>query len=197
MKSGPTATNKDDVVVWDPFVRVFHWALVIGFFAAYLTEDDFMSLHLVAGYTVGALVLARLVWGVLGTRHARFSSFVYKPNKVVRYARDLLKLGGRRYIGHSPAGGAMVVILLVMLILIVGSGVVALALREGAGPLAGWIARDRALGRMASGTHEFFANLTLILVALHVCGVLVASFVHGENLVKAMWTGRKSAHIDE
>jgi cytochrome b len=186
-----------EVTVWDPFVRIFHWALVIAFFVAYFAEDDVMALHLVAGYVVGALVLARLVWGVLGTRHARFASFVYKPSKVVSYARDLLRLGGRRYLGHSPAGGAMVVLLLGMLILIVSSGLVALALREGAGPLAGWIARDRALGRTASGIHELFANFALLLVAIHVAGVLLASLVHGENLIKAMWTGRKSAHIEE
>lgn len=197
MTSGTAASDKDQVAVWDPFVRVFHWTLVIGFFVAYVTEDDLLTLHLVAGYTVGALVLARLVWGVVGPQYARFTSFVYAPRNVFGYLRDLLKFSGKRYIGHSPAGGAMVLTLLIMLILIVGSGLIALALREGSGPLAGWIAPNRSLGRTVTGIHEFFANLTLVLVLAHVGGVLFASLVHGENLIKAMWTGRKPAHTKE
>jgi cytochrome b len=188
--------GKNETVVWDLFVRVFHWTLVVGFFIAYLSGDDLQSLHVIAGYCVGALVLARLVWGVAGSHHARFASFVYRPGKVWRYARDLLAFRGRRYLGHSPAGGAMVLLLLAMLTLLVTSGLVALALREGAGPLAGWIAPDRALGGVVGEIHEFLANVTLGLVLLHLCGVLLASLVHGENLVKAMWTGRKPTHLE-
>jgi cytochrome b len=178
-------------------VRVFHWTLVTVFFVAYLSEDDLLSLHVVAGYVVGGLVLARLIWGVVGPRYARFTSFVYAPRKILHELRALLTFSGKRYIGHSPAGGAMVLALLVMLLLLVGSGLVTLALREGAGPLAGWIAPNRSLGRVAGGVHEFLANSTLVLVVIHIGGVLFASFVHGENLVKSMWTGRKPAHTEE
>lgn len=192
-----TAAIQGEVAVWDPFVRVFHWTLVIGFFAAYLSGDDLQTLHVIAGYCVGTLVLARLVWGVIGTRYARFTSFVFAPDKVLNYGRALVGFGGRRYLGHSPAGGAMVLALLVMLILIVVSGLATLALLDGAGPLSAWIAPNRSFGRAVKGIHEVLANVTLGLVVLHLFGVLLASFVHNENLIKAMWTGRKAAHTEE
>ena len=149
----------EEIKVWDPFVRLFHWTLVIAFFTAYLSGDDWESLHVIAGYTIGGLVLARLVWGVIGTRHARFTDFFYRPSEI-RVAT---------------------------------SGLFAYALREGAGPLAGWIARDRAMGRLVGELHEILANITLALVLLHIAAVLAVSVIHGENLVKSMWTGRKKA----
>lgn len=191
-----TAAIEGEVAVWDPFVRVFHWTLAAGFFAAYLSGDDLQTLHVIAGYCVGTLVLARLVWGIIGTRYARFSSFVFAPDRILSYGRSLVGFGGKRYLGHSPAGGAMVLALLIMLVLIVSSGLVTLALEDGAGPLSAWIAPNRSLGHTAKGVHEFFANVTLGLVVLHICGVLLASFVHRENLIKAMWTGRKPAHTE-
>lgn len=178
-------------------MRVFHWTLVTGFLVAYLSGDDVQPLHVIAGYCVGVLVLARLVWGVIGSRHARFTSFVYAPRTILEELRGMLTFTGKRYIGHSPAGGAMVILLLITLIFIVSSGLITLALREGTGPLAGWNTPNRSLGRAAGGIHEFFANLAFGLVLLHICGVLFASFVHGENLIKAMWTGRKPAHTKE
>lgn len=186
----------DDVRVWDVFVRVFHWTLVVIFLAAYLTGDDLLRAHVWAGYLVGVLVVLRIVWGFVGSRHARFTNFVYRPRKVVRYARDLMLLGGRRYLGHSPAGGAMVVVLLAMILLIVVTGFLAFAALDGGGPLAGYIAVDRASGRAWKEVHEFVANVTFGLVLLHICGVLWASLVHGENLILAMWNGRKRVHND-
>ena len=188
--------EQSEIKVWDIFVRVFHWSLVAAFLIAYLSGDDFMTIHVWAGYLVAALVSLRIVWGFVGTRYARFSSFVYRPRQVIQYGRDLLRLGGRRYIGHSPAGGAMVIALLVMILLIVATGLLALAVLENAGPLAGYVATSRSVGRFWKGVHELLANLTLGLVLLHICGVLWASFVHGENLIRAMWNGRKKARID-
>lgn len=168
-----------------------------GFFVAYLSADDLQALHVIAGYCVGVLVVVRVVWGVVGSRYARFTNFVYAPRTVLSELRGLLAFKTKRYLGHSPAGGAMVLLLLTMLVLIVGSGLATLALREGAGPLAAWIAPNRSLGRTVGGIHEFLANATLVLVLLHTAGVLVASFIHRENLIKAMWTGRKPAHTDD
>lgn len=186
----------EDVKVWDIFVRVCHWTLVAAFFLAYLTGDDAETVHLLAGYLIGILVVMRLLWGIVGPRHARFASFVYRPRTVIAYGKDLLKFDGRRYLGHSPAGGAMVVILLIMLALIVTSGFVTLALREGEGPLAAYMAQNRSLGGVWEDIHEVLANITLWLVVIHTAGVLLASFVHGENLIKSMWTGRKRVHLD-
>lgn len=185
-----------EVKVWDLFVRVFHWTLVAGFVIAYASGDDFMTVHVWAGYLVGALVILRIIWGVVGTRHARFSSFLYRPRTVLHYARDLLRLGGQRYLGHSPAGGAMVIALLVMILLIVTTGLIALGMLDSAGPLAGYLAANRPVGRIFKEVHEVLSNLTLALVLIHICGVLWASFVHGENLIRAMWNGRKRALHD-
>jgi cytochrome b len=181
--NGPTEA------VWDLLVRVAHWTIVAGFFIAYFTEEGALTFHVWAGYAVGVVVLLRIVWGFVGPKHARFSDFLYRPSKVVAYLRDLLAFRGQRYLGHSPAGGAMVLILLVGLMATVGSGLVLYAIEEHAGPLAGIVtAGSEALWEEV---HEVAANLTLVLVCFHVAGVLLASFVHRENLARAMVTGRK------
>lgn len=186
-----TAEATDDVRVWDPFVRIFHWSVVVLFAIAYITEDDVLQLHVWAGYAVGILVTLRIAWGFVGPRHARFSDFVAPPSAVGSYLADLVRFRGRRYLGHSPAGGAMVLALLAMLLLIVGSGIALYAARNGAGPLADLIAQNRPLARSLKGIHEFVANVALAFIGFHIFGVLLASLVHGENLIRSMITGRK------
>jgi cytochrome b len=206
-------------LVWDRFVRVAHWTIAAGFFLAYFTEDEALSLHVWAGYTVGILVLLRIVWGFVGPQHARFADFLYRPSEVAAYLRDLMTFRARRHLGHSPAGGAMVLALMVGLLMTVGSGLMLYAIAKNAGPLAGIVtsahrpqgapalSEDRAIGDddargvLAEGSpgsdelweewHEVAANVTLVLVILHVAGVLLASYVHRENLALAMVTGRK------
>src|SRR6516225_913520 len=107
----PPATVK----VWDLFVRIFHWSVVVLFAIAYVTGDEVQRVHIIAGYVVAALVALRIVWGLVGPRHARFADFVRAPREVLTYFRDVLLLRAQRYIGHNPAGGLMVVALLVML----------------------------------------------------------------------------------
>lgn len=216
--AGQPASNgaEREVRVWDLFVRVFHWTVAIGFFVAYFTEDGPITLHVWAGYVVGALVVLRIVWGFVGPQHARFSDFVCPPGVVLRYLAELLMLRGRRYLGHSPGGGAMAIALLVGLLVTVGSGLVLYALEDNAGPLAGIVTgaptqesapvggEDGEDGendeRGGAGSkelweeaHEVLANVTLVLVILHIAGVLLASYVHHENLTRAMLTGRKRA----
>jgi cytochrome b len=199
-------------VVWDLVVRMAHWTIVVGFFIAYFTEGDALTLHVWAGYAVGVVVLLRIVWGFVGPQHARFSDFLYRPSEVAAYLRDLLTFRAKRYLGHSPAGGAMVLILLVGLLATVGSGLMLYAIEENAGPLAGIVTggtlslehvedadEGRGAGRYGSEgnaelweeMHEVLANLMLVLIGLHVAGVLLASYAHRENLVRAMVTGRK------
>lgn len=184
--------NEGEVYVWDRFIRAFHWLLVATFTVAFVTEDDFLDLHVWAGYAVGALVVCRSFWGFVGPRSARFSDFVTHPRRALAYVLDLLMLRAERHLGHSPGGGAMVVLLLASLLLTVATGMAVYGAEEQAGPLAGWFAgTGRGLDKAMAEMHEFFANLTLALVFVHICGVILASFVQYENLVRSMITGFK------
>ena len=204
------------VSVWDPLVRFGHWALVIAFAVAYLSAEEETGstdvLHVWGGYAVGAIVVLRVLWGFVGPRYARFSDFMCGPIAALRYLVDLIAGRARRYVGHSPAGGAMLIALLAFLAATVATGVIAYG-EAGKGPLAarGAIVVNAASaeeneGRSAVGAegpegrntavgelHGALANITLALVILHVLGVGVASFAHRENLVAAMVTGKKRA----
>ncbi|MEA3641968.1 MAG: cytochrome b/b6 domain-containing protein [Lamprobacter sp.] len=138
---GGTAFQPDSIQVWDTFVRVFHWTLAVGFFVAYFSEDV-QLLHVWTGYLIGVLVLARIIWGFVGPRHARFSDFAFPLKAVLAYLFDLVRFKAIRHIGHSPAGAVMVWALLAGLLAIVGSGLVLYALEENAGPLAGFVRAD-------------------------------------------------------
>lgn len=179
------------ITVWDPLVRIFHWSLVSLFFIAYLTEDDWLDLHSFAGYSIMALLLFRICWGLIGTRYARFSSFVTGPDRVVKYLKSIWQGNPEHHVGHNPAGGAMIIVMLILLLLICFSGIATLA-TEGAGPLAGTFIATLSDDWLEE-IHEALANLMLAAVALHVAGVLISSLLHHENLVKAMFNGRKRA----
>lgn len=166
------------VSVWDPFVRVFHWTLAILFTVAFLSGDDFENLHIAVGYALLALIGMRIVWGFIGPRHARFSDFVRSPSEVVAHLRDLLRFRARRYLGHNPAGGAMVIALLLALL---GTGATGFLMTTDAFWGVKWIEE----------VHEGLAYATLGLVVLHVLGVLAASLEQRENLIEAMLSGRK------
>lgn len=165
-------TPPASVKVWDPFVRVFHWSLAGLFLLAYATGDEIENVHIAAGYTIAGLLALRIAWGFVGPRNARFSDFVRSPRAVLAYMRDVALLRAPRYLGHNPAGGTMVVALIITLIVTCSTGTF-------------WGAK------WVEEMHEAFANLTIGLVVVHVLGVLLASFEHSENLVKAMITGRK------
>ncbi|GAB4119120.1 MAG: cytochrome b/b6 domain-containing protein [Rhodothalassiaceae bacterium] len=209
-EQAPRPQARTWTVVWDPLVRVFHWTLALSFFLAYVTEDDFLTVHVWSGYVVGGLVVLRILWGFVGPEHARFSDFLFAPARVWGYLFDLLRLRAKRYLGHSPAGGAMVIALLASLAMTVWSGLELYAIEENAGPLAGELMVARAYaadeeeadeeeenGVGVKGedfweeTHEMLANIALALVILHISGVILASLVHRENLARAMVTGRK------
>jgi cytochrome b len=180
--------SQELVKVWDLPLRIFHWLLVAGFFIAYLTEDDLLTVHVWAGYLVTGLLVFRLVWGFIGNDYARFSNFLCRPGKSIAYLKDLIALKTKRYIGHNPAGAAMIVLLLVSLLVTVITGFAVYGADQAAGPLA---AIGSANEKMWEEVHEFFANFTLLLVVIHVAGVAIESYIHRENLARAMVHGFK------
>jgi cytochrome b len=203
-------TSEARIYVWDPLVRLFHWGLVAAFALAYFTGEDSGSIHVAAGYAIAALLVVRVIWGFVGSRSARFSDFLRGPRETARYLRDLLLLRAERHLGHSPAGGAMILALLLSLTVTLASGLVVYGADERAGPLAGLFAPVTAASSLSSRNdegraeeegdgpadtaeeiHEIFANITVALALLHVAAVIFASFAFRENLIGSMITGYK------
>lgn len=181
------------IKVWDLPLRIFHWLLVLAFTVAYLTEDELLDLHVWAGYLVFGLLLFRLVWGFIGNHYSRFSSFLCTPAASIAYLKDVIALKPKRYLGHNPAGAAMIVLLLVSLLMTTLSGFAVYGADQGAGPLAGI---GSANEKIWETVHELFANFTLVLVVGHIAGVVIESLIHKESLAKAMVTGKKKS-LDE
>lgn len=166
--------------VWDPLVRVFHWSLVLSFAVAWFTWRSEEVLHMWAGYAAGGLVVLRLVWGIVGTRHARFANFVRHPRTILTYLRDIARGTEARHIGHNPAGGAMIVALMLLML---------------ATAVTGWMQYTSTFYGVdwVTHLHSALAHLILVLVLFHLAGVGLASLRHRENLVVSMITGRKRA----
>lgn len=180
MPAAAASSQTKTVRVWDPFVRIFHWSLVGLFVLAFATGDESEWLHIRVGYAIAALVALRIMWGFVGTRHARFSDFVRSPRELATYAGQALRFRAPRSLGHNPAGGAMVVALLVMIAGIAATG---FAMTTDAFWGSEWV----------EDLHEGLVYTTIGLIVLHVAGVVFSGLEHGENLVKAMITGRKRA----
>jgi cytochrome b len=176
--SGPLSTARTAVSVWDPLVRVGHWSLVASIAAAWFTREGFGVWHERIGYAALAIVCVRVVWGFAGPHYARFKSFVRSPAATLDYARRVATASEPRHLGHNPLGGWMIVMLLAYIMLVC---------------LSGWLyTTDRYWGVEWIGElHETLTHALLVLIALHVGGVALASFRHRENLVAAMVHGRK------
>lgn len=215
----PTDTSSRKT--WDLLVRTGHWLLAAAFVTAWIAGDDYQQVHVLAGYTIAVILLVRVAWGVIGPRNARFAEFVRGPRAVFRYLQSLWRGEPEEHRGHNPAGGWMIVLLLVALTMQVSSGMTLYALEEGKGPLAGWLVSTEAGGlshddhdeehgsseyqdgehdehegvleEAAEEIHEFGADFLLILVALHIAGVLVSSVLHRQNFVRGMITGRRNS----
>lgn len=165
-------------MVWDPVVRLVHWALVAAFVVAYFSHGGYLAVHRISGYVITALVILRIVWGFVGSPHARFSDYVVGPRKLGNYLGLLVRGREPRHIGHNPAGGAMIVVLLVLLAALCVTGFV----------LDTPQFRDDGDFKQV---HDLLTNAAVVCIVLHVIGVAYASWRHRENLVGAMITGRK------
>jgi cytochrome b len=164
--------------VWDPLVRIFHWTVVLGIVLNYFVLATGKAPHRYVGYGVAAALAVRVVWGFIGSPHARFSDFVTSPRAVLSHLAAAVVRRDRRYLGHNPAGGAMALALMIL---------IALTCRTG------WMqGLDAFWGvEWVQEMHELCANLILAMAAVHVFAAIMESVVHRENLVLAMITGRK------
>ena len=169
--------------VWDLPLRVFHWALAASFIGAYALADSerLRNVHVMLGYTVLGLLVFRLVWGFVGTQHARFRSFAFSPLAAARHLRDELAGRAKRYVGHNPAGSWAIYGLLLL---------------GAATGISGYLTFNEVGGEAFEEIHEVLANAWLLLVALHVLAVVATSLAHRENLVRTMITGRKHGAAD-
>ncbi|MFZ5559091.1 MAG: cytochrome b/b6 domain-containing protein [Pseudomonadota bacterium] len=180
------------VPVWDPWVRLFHWTLaaLVAFSWWSGTEGgNVMRYHMLSGYAILTLVLFRVLWGVVGSTHARFADFVRGPATVLAAARELFSRRPMPYAGHNPVGGWMALALLLALAVQAVTGLFANDDIFIEGPLYPYVSKD--LSDALTRVHYGNFNVILALVAVHVVGVLYHWIVKRENLVAAMFTGRK------
>jgi cytochrome b len=175
MAAGPVRVR-----VWDPFLRIFHWVLVAAFVVAYFSHGGYLAAHRISGYGILALVVLRVAWGFMGPAHARFADFVRGPRDLASYLGLLLRGREPRYVGHNPAGGAMIVVMLLLLAALCVTGVVLDTPRF----------RD---DRDFKEIHDVLTDASVVCIVLHLAGVALASWRHRENLVAAMISGRKRA----
>ena len=172
------------ILIWDVPTRVFHWLLAATFAGSWLTGDSerWRDIHLLLGYSFAGLIAFRVVWGLVGTRYARFRSFLFRPGEVLTYARSLLSRSPRHYLGHNPLGS-------IVIFLMLGLGIVTAA--------SGWAYYAELGGEWLEELHEGAAATMLALVFVHMAGVVVSSLLHRENLVRSMITGRKLGEPEE
>jgi len=179
------------IYVWDQGVRSFHWLLLILVCMCYATEDKWMQLHLISGYAVMGLVLLRILWGFIGSIHARFNDFIFHPIDIFNYLAALTKGKAKSYRGHNPAGGLMIIVLLSMILMVTLSGI--MTYESANNPYILKIFTDDIwkFGHWLEEIHEGIAEFMLLFITIHVIGVLVESYLHKENLIKAMINGYK------
>ena len=170
------------ILVWDIPTRLFHWLLAGSFAVAYITSeaDGWENVHFTAGFTLLGLLAFRLVWGLVGSRHVRFSAFSYKPDQVLAYIRTL-RTNPHHYVGHNPLGSMGIFLLLGLGLATATCG--AIMLFTGT--------------ELLEEPHELFANAMLAVVCVHIAGVVISGKLHGENLSRAMVTGRKNGTPDQ
>lgn len=179
----PTSADKTKILVWDAPTRVFHWLLALSFAGAYITSesDRLIGVHLTLGYTMVGLVAFRGVWGLIGTRYARFASFIRGPQAVTRYASNLMSGATEHHVGHNPMGAVSIVVMLLASLLVVYTG---------------WVYLNNG-AHSVKEIHEGVAGFLLVVVGIHMAAVLVGSLTQGENLIGAMLHGHKQGQAKD
>lgn len=170
---------KQTILVWDVPTRLFHWLLVICFAGAWLSSESerLQMIHYAFGYSAAALVLFRLVWGLVGTKYARFTQFIRGPKEIIGHLGAALRGHQHESPGHNPAGG-IVMLGLMMIILLIA--------------FTGYLSVKEFLGDFMSEAHEAIASLALALVVIHIAAAVIMSLLQKENLIRAMVTGKKN-----
>src|SRR5450631_1788066 len=182
--------------VWDWPVRLVHWAMVLLLIALLITANiggNAMAWHMRAGEAMLALVLFRVVWGFVGSRYARFSSFVRGPRAVIAYARSVFTPLHEVHVGHNPLGGWMVIALLLALLFQTGTGLFTNDDVLTEGPLVRLITKD--LSDTITGLHHRNAWIVIALATAHIGAVLFYLIALKENLIKPMVHGTKTLPV--
>lgn len=187
-------TKSKTVKVWDAPVRIFHWSLVILFIAAYITNSlgaDYFKYHLWVGYAIIVLVSFRILWGLVGTYHARFINFVRNPIATTKYALSVVKKSDKHYAGHNPLGAVMVVALLLGILIQAVTGLFTNDEILNLGPLYAYVSDELSLKLTSLHRHLFYWIVGAI--ALHILAVVFHVWFKRDNIIKAMFTGKKNA----
>jgi cytochrome b len=184
-------TDKQSYLIWDLPVRVFHWLIVmlIGYswYCVEIAED--MDQHFYSGYCVLTLLIFRILWGFLGTHHAKFRNMFYKPAEIMAYLKSFFSRKTSNYAGHNPLGSLSVVALLTLLCVQAVTGLFSNDEDYYFGPLSDYVS-TKVSDRLTEIHHLNFDILT-IFVVMHIFAVLFYLLFKRENLVTAMITGRK------
>lgn len=172
------------ILVWDVPTRIGHWALVLAFFGSFFTGDGekWRLYHVAAGYAVGGILIFRIFWGLVGTRYARFSSFLFSPVQAFGYVASLLKGKPSHWLGHNPAGSYAIYLLISLGLATVATGAAVYA---------------DVGGEWLEDAHDVLSYGMLGLVGVHVLGVIVGSIAHHENLARSMVHGYKMGNIED
>jgi cytochrome b len=178
------------VPVWDIPVRLFHWILVLLIAFSWLSSEmDWMTWHMYSGYALLALILFRILWGFVGSTHARFTDFIYGPRALTAYIKTLPSRTAAKFAGHNPLGGISVVLILLCVLTQAGTGLFANDDIINEGPLVKHVSKE--LSDWLTTIHKYNFNVMLALIGLHIAAVLYYLIWKSENLIKAMFTGRK------
>jgi len=165
--------------IWDVPTRVFHWLMVGGFTTCYLTgeNDRWALVHITAGYMILGLLLFRVLWGFIGTRHALFRNFICGPRAVMDYLVCLCRNNTKNYAGHNPAGAIAIFSLILLGLLVTVSGI---------------MVNEEINYPGIDDIHDISSNVMLAVVFVHITGVIVSSILHRQNLIGAMISGCKA-----
>ena len=191
--------NRRSLRVWDAPVRIFHWLLVALVLTSWVTSEiggNAMTYHMWSGYSILTLVVFRIVWGFVGSEHARFGALLHGPRALFGYASGLFGSSSRYYLGHNPLGGVSVILMLASLLLQASTGLFANDDIFTEGPLAKYV--SGATSSLLTTIHRYNFYVLASLIAIHIAAVLFYLIVKRENLIGAMFTGRKRipAHVE-